>query len=102
MSPKNYWLKHTKPIFNEYNLLNLSNLYVHQTLMGMFKVMKDHSPISIYNMFNLGQRNNLRVNLPFIQLNASRYNSVNRCSLIWNKFIGKVLEKSGVLILVLH
>ena len=72
--------------------------------MGMFKAMKDHTPISVYDMFNLGQRSNLLVNLPSIKLNVSRYNFVNQCSLIWNKFIGRVLEKSnaennGVLIL---
>ena len=72
--------------------------------MGMFKAMKDHTPISVYDMFNLGQRNKLLVNLPSIQLNVSRYNFANQCSLIWNIFIGRVLQKSnadknGVLIL---
>ena len=37
--------------------------------MSMFKIMKEHTPISVYNNF------------------------VNRCSLLWNRFIGKVLEK---------
>ena len=73
VTPKNYCFEHTKQIFNEYNLLNLRNLYVHQTAMDMFKVMKDNTPISVYDMFNLGQRSNLRVNLPSIQLNVSRY-----------------------------
>ena len=71
--------------------------------MVTFKAMKDHTPISVY-MFNLGQRSNLLVNLPSIELNVYQYNFVNQCSLIWNKFIGRVLEKSnaeknGVLIL---
>ena len=95
MSPKNYCLEHTKPIFNECSILNLSNLYVHQTFIGMFKAMKDHTPISVYDMFNLGQHSNLLVNLPSIKLNISQYNCVNQCSLIWNKLIGRVLEKSN-------
>ena len=103
MTPKNYCLEHTKPIFNEHNILNLSNLYVHQTFMSMFKVMTEDTPISVYNMFNLSQRNNLLVNLPSIHLKISQNNFVNQCSLLWNRFIGKVLEKcapenSGVLI----
>ena len=53
-----------------YYVLNLSNLYVHQTFMSMFKVMKEHTPISVYNMFNLSQRNNLLVNLPSIHLTS--------------------------------
>ena len=103
MAPKNYCLEHTKPIFNEHNILNLSNLYVHETFMSMFKVMKEHTPISVYTMFNLSQRNNLLVNLPSIHLKISQNDFVNQCSLLWIRFIGKVLEKctpenSGVLI----
>ena len=54
-------------------------------------------------MFNLSQRNNLLVNLPSILLKISQNNFVNQCSLLWKRFIGKVLEKctpenSGVLI----
>ena len=92
MTPKNYCLEHTKPIFNEHNILNLSNLYVHQTFMSVFKIMKEHTPISVYNMFNLSQRNNL-VNLRSIHLKISQNNFVNQCSLLWNRFIGKLLEK---------
>ena len=103
-SPKNYCLEHTKPIFNEHKILNLSNLYVHQTFMTTYKIMKDHTPISVYDLFNLGHRHNLLINLPPIHLNVSQYNFVYQCSLLWNKYIGKVLEKSipesnGILIL---
>ena len=75
--------------------------------MSMFKVTKEHTPISVYNMFNLSQRNNILVlvNLPSIHLKISQNNFVNQCSLFWNRFIRKVLEKctpenSGVLILI--
>ena len=53
-------------------------------------------------MFNLSQRNNLLLNLPSIHLKISQNNFVNQCSLLWNRFIGKVLKNtpknSGVLI----
>ena len=103
-SPKNYCLEHTKPIFNEHKILNLSNLYVHQTFMTTHKIMKDHTPISVYDLFNLGHRHNPLTNLPPMHLNVSQYNFVYQCSLLWNKYIGKVLEKSilksnGILIL---
>ena len=94
MSPKNYCLEHTKPIFNEHNILNLSNLYVHQTFLTIYKVMKDHTPIAIHDMFNMSSRDNLLNKLPSIRLNVSQYNFVNRCLLIWNTFIGKVMEKN--------
>ena len=54
--------------------------------------MKDHTPIAIHDMFNMSSRDNLLVKLPSVRLNLSQYNFVNRCSLIWNKFIGKVME----------
>ena len=56
--------------------------------------MKDHTPIAIHDMFNMSSRHNLLIKLPSVRLNVSQYNFVNRCSLIWNKFIGKVMEKN--------
>ena len=94
MAPKNYCLENTKPIFNEHNILNVSNLYIHQTFVSMFKITKDHSPIAIYDMFNFSPRNNFLLLLPSLRLNLSQYNFVNRCSSLWNKFIGKVMEKN--------
>ena len=88
MSPKNYSLEHTKPIFNEHKILNLSNLYVHQIFLTSYKVMKDHTPIAIHDMFKINSQDNL-FKLPSVCLNLSQYNFVNRCSLIWNKFNGK-------------
>ena len=94
MSPKSYCLEHTKPIFNELSILNVSNLYIQQTLISMFKIVKDHSPISVYDMFNFSPRDNFLVISPSFRLNVSQYNFVNRCSSLWNKFIGKVMEKN--------
>ena len=62
MAPKNYCLEHTKPIFNGHKILNLSNLYVHQTFLTMYKVMKDHTPIAIYGMFKMSSQDNFLVN----------------------------------------
>ena len=33
MSPKNYCLEHTKPLFNKHKLMNLPNLYVYHTFL---------------------------------------------------------------------
>ena len=94
MAPKNYCLEHSKSIFNEHEILNLSNLYVHQTFLTMYKVMKDHTPIAIYDIFKMSSRDNFLVKLPSVHLNVSQCNFVSRCSLLWNKLIGKVIEKS--------
>ena len=46
MAPKNYCLEHTKPIFNEHNILTLHNLYTFHTFIDLFKIIKCHTPIS--------------------------------------------------------
>ena len=94
-SPKNYCLEHTKPLFNDHSLLNLHNLYVYQTFVGLFKVMKVRVPVSVCTMFNESVRDsNLRVCLPKLYLNISQYNYVFRSSTLWNSLIGEILEKS--------
>ena len=50
-SPKNYCLEHTKLIFNKHKILNLHNLFVQQSFMGLYKVFKTHTPISIFEIF---------------------------------------------------
>ena len=95
MSPKNYCLEHTKPIFNEYKILNLYNIYVQQTFVDLFKIFKIHSPISIYNLFSFSVRDSsFLVYLPKVRLNISKNNYVFRSSELWNSLIGNVFEKS--------
>ena len=98
MSPKSYCLEHTKPIFNELSILNVQNLYIQQTLVSMFKIVKDHSPVSGYDIFIFSLRDNFLVTLPSFRLNVSQYNFVNMlycwCPSPWNKFFGKVMERN--------
>ena len=54
--PKNYCLKHTKLIFNKHEILNLHNLFVQQSFMGLYKVFKTHTPISIFEIFQQSNR----------------------------------------------
>ena len=53
MAPKNYCLEHTKPLFNKYNMLCLDNLYKYHTFMELFKILKFHIPISLFDLFIL-------------------------------------------------
>ena len=94
-TPKNYCLEHTKPIFNEYKVLNLSNIYVHQSFMELFKVLKNHTPVSIFNLFTLGTRDtNVLLQIPKRFLNISKNNFVSKSSVLWNSLISKILEKA--------
>ena len=45
---KDFSLEHTKPIFNEMELLCLHHLYVYHTFLEIFKLFKFKQPISVY------------------------------------------------------
>ena len=94
MAGKNYCLEHTKPLFCEQKLLNLKNLYVLHTFMLLFKAIKFHEPISIFNLFMLSNRSNsMLLRLPMCRLEASQQNFVYKSSLLWNALIEKLLNK---------
>ena len=77
MSPKNYCLEHTKPIFNERKILTVYNVYVQQTFVEMFKIFKSHTPVSIYTLFSFSVRDtNFHVYLPKVRLDISKNNYV--------------------------
>ena len=52
MAPQNYCLEHTKPLFNEYNLMNLNNLYHNHNFMELFKILKYKTPVSLNVILN--------------------------------------------------
>ena len=94
MAKKDYCLEHTKPLFCEQKLLNLHNLYVLHTFMLLFKTIKFHEPISIFNLLMLSNRDNsLLLRLPLLRLDVSQQNFVYRASLLWNGLIDKLLNK---------
>ena len=47
-SLKDFSLEHTKPIFNKHKLLTLNNLYVQRSLAELIKILKSHTPISMF------------------------------------------------------
>jgi hypothetical protein len=94
MSPKNFCLEHTKPIFNERKILTVYNVYVHQTFVELYKILKSHSPVSIFNLFSFSVRDtNFHVYLPKIRLDISKNNYVFKSSALWNSLIGNIFEK---------
>ena len=96
--PKNYCLEHTKPLFNENDLLTVHNLYLKHIFMECFKIVKNRCPSSIYELFNhsrSSRRNFIMIN-PKVHLNVSKENFVCKASTIWNHFIDKVLKKPQI------
>ena len=55
-SLKDYSLEHTKPIFNKHKLLTLNNLYVLRSLAELIKILKSHTPISMFKFLQFCPR----------------------------------------------
>ena len=104
MADKIYTLEHTKPIFNEKEILTLHNLYVQHTVLELYKIFKFRTPISLYEIFNQSPRTaNSLVLLPKINLEISRCNFLFRASGLWNCMVDKLFTKctpndSGVMV----
>ena len=51
-----YSREDTKPIFAEYNLLAVRNLYHYFCTVEVFKILKFRQPITLYELYRLSQR----------------------------------------------
>ena len=104
ISPKNYELEHTKPLFNKKKLLTYENLYRYHVFMDVFKTLKCRSPISIYNTFEMSNRQgSYLLRVPISKSIKNDQNFFVRSCKIWNSMIGKILStvepsSSGIVI----
>ena len=99
-----FTLEHTNPLFNEYDLLSLENLYTYHTFMEVFKLLKFQSPTSIREQFTLRYRNHsLNLILPRVSLDKTKKSFIFKSATTWNKMFPYILnkceaEKSGIII----
>ena len=94
MAKKIYTLEHTKPIFNEKEILTLHHLYVQHTFLELYKIVKYRTPISVYELFCQSPRpTNFLMLLPKINLEVSRCNFIFKASTLWNTLIVQLLNK---------
>ena len=95
-SPKDFTLEHTKPLFNKHKLLTVHNLYTLHLLCQTFKILKYHTPISIFNLMpqiSLSRSHYIALKTPKINLDISKNNFIfNACSL-WNGSTQKIFSK---------
>ena len=90
---KNYALEHTKPLFRRHKILTVHNLYTLHTLIEAFKILKYHSPTSMYNLLKINTASfRHQLILPRINLEISRNNFVFKASSIWNQIIPNLLQ----------
>ena len=92
MAPKMYALEHTKPLFNEYELLNLENLYTYHIFMEIYKLLKFQSPIASRELFTLSHKDHkLTLIVPRVSLNKIKHNFFFKSVLIWNRLLPNIL-----------
>ena len=90
---KNYALEHTKPLFNKHNLITLHNLYASRSLVELIKILKLHSPYSVYeNLQFCPQTQHFRLLKPKHNLDISKNNYSISSVNLWNKCISKLLD----------
>ena len=53
-----YCKEHTKPLFEQYGILTVHNIYKYHTSLEMLKILKHRTPILMYEKFKLSKRNN--------------------------------------------
>ena len=53
---KFYEKEHTKPLFSKHSLMTLHNLYSYHCCNELYKVLKYHTPISLFQLFSLSKR----------------------------------------------
>ena len=94
IAEKDYTLEHTKPLFAKHGLLTLNNMYVLRTVTELFKIIKNHTPISMFNIIPINSSSShSRINLPNFNLTTCKNNFLVGASLLWNKCILQILDK---------
>ena len=71
--------EHTKPLFNEHNILILSNLYYYHMLLSTYKILNTRIPISLYSNFTLSKRKETLLLTTF-----PSHNYIYNACCIWN------------------
>ena len=94
IAPKIFQLEHTKPLFNELNLLTLHHLYIYHTFIETFKVLKYKTPLSIASLFTYSPRStNMLLTVNKVKLDIERSNFLFQASCTWNELIPKLMNK---------
>ena len=74
-----YKKESTKPLFNSHEILTIENLHNYHTLLETYKIIKTHTPISLYSLFTISSRKETLLITPphnqtFIHNASSRWN----------------------------
>ena len=79
-----YARESTKPLFKTHDLMTVHNLYRFRCIMETIKIVRNHVPISMYDLFKKSERKDDLLITPEPSINFA-YNG----AYLWNKFIGQ-------------
>ena len=101
VSPYDFSLEHTKPLFTEQKLLTIHNLYYKHTFLEIFKIIKHREPRGIFDKIKVStnNRNNqilLKPNITDNKLLINQQNFLSKSCKIWNVFVKEVFEKNKI------
>ena len=75
-----YMREHTKPIFNEHEIFMVQSLYYYHVILNFYKIMKTHTPISVYSDFTKSHRKETLIITP-----RHSQHFVYKASSLWNE-----------------
>ena len=78
---KFYVKESTKPLFTKHELLAVENLYRYRCLMELVKIIKYHTPVSLYYLLNISNRKDNLLITPFP---SSQF--LYKSAWLWNEF----------------
>ena len=81
--------EHTKPLFREQKVLTVKNLYYYFCAIEIFKILKFRLPISLYEMYNLSNRDSSMTILTPKQSIQFFYKS----AVAWNRIYKRILAR---------
>ena len=75
-----YTKEHSKPLFNEHAIFVVQNLYYYHSVLSLFKILKSHTPISLYSCFTKSQRKETLLITP-----QYSHHFVYKATSLWNE-----------------
>ena len=81
-----FQLEHTKPLFNNHEILAFENLYTYHTFIETFKILKLRTPISLYNLYIKSHRKESMLIVP----SSATGDFIKRSTTLWNTIAPKM------------
>ena len=81
LGPQFFEKEHTKPLFNNNEILTVHNLYNYHVLLCIGMILKSHTPIALYAMFKVSRR---KPTLIIVPTQAKSF--VFKASIVWNTY----------------